>query len=84
MMNAQLISVGLHRILVPTVYREDYLLVLRDLSRQRTVEPYIKMVDRSQRFSASVDFSTYEAAHDFLARANAFQEPADARFWDNV
>ena len=84
MMNAELVSAGLRRILIPTVYREDYLLALRALSRQRTAEPYIKMVDRAHRFSARVDFSSYDAAHDVLARANAFQEPADARFLDNV
>ena len=84
MMNAELVSAGLRRILIPTVYREDYLLALRALLRQRTAEPYIKMVDRAHRFSARVDFSSYDAAHDVLARANAFQEPADARFLDNV
>ncbi|GMR23243.1 MAG: hypothetical protein BMS9Abin37_1654 [Acidobacteriota bacterium] len=42
------------------------------------------MTDKAQRFSAKVDFSSYDAAHDILARANAFQEPADARFLDNI
>ncbi len=84
MMNAELISTGLRRILIPTVYREDYLLALRALSRNGTAEPCIKMMDRAQRFSAKVDFSSYDAAHDTLEQANAFQEPADARFLDNV
>ena len=84
MMNAELISVGLRRILIPTVYREDYLLALRALSRNRTAEPYTKMVDRAQRFSAKVDFSSYDGARDILERANAFQEPADARFLDDL
>ncbi len=84
MMNAELISVGLRRILIPTVYREDYLLAMRALSRNRTTEPYIKMLDRAQRFSARVDFSSYDLAHDILARANAFHEPTDARFLDNL
>ena len=84
MMNAELVSAGLRRMLIPTVYREDYFLALRALSRQTSAEPYIKMLDRAQRFSAKVDFSSYDAAHDILARANAFQEPADARFLDNI
>ena len=84
MMNAELISAGLRRILIPTVYREDYLLALRALSRRTSADPYIKMLDRAQRFSAKVDFSSYDAARDILARANAFQEPADVQFLDNL
>ncbi len=79
-----MLTTGLRRILIPTVFREDYLLALRALSRNRTTEAYIKMLDRAQRFSAKVDFSPYDAAHEILARANAFQEPMDARFLDDI
>ncbi len=81
---AELIRAGLRRILIPTVFREDYLLAQRALSRNRTAEPYVRMMDRAQRFSAKVDFSSYDAAHEVLARANAFHEPAEARFLDNI
>jgi len=81
---AELIRAGLRRILIPTVFREDYLLALRALSRNRTAEAYVKMLDRAQRFSAKVDFSSYNAVHEILARANTVQEPTDARFVDDI
>jgi len=65
-------------------FREDYLLALRALSRNRTAEAYVKMLDRAQRFSAKVDLSSYNAAHEILARANTVQEPTDARFVDDI
>lgn len=78
-MNAELVSTGLRRILIPTVYREDYLLALRALSRNGIAEPYVKMLDRAQRFSSQIDFSSYETACELLTKANAFEESSDAR-----
>jgi len=78
MMNAELVHGARCRILVPTVYREDYLLALRALSRQKDPEPYIHMLDHAQAFTASIDFSDYDRALATLRRCHAFQEPSEA------
>ena len=44
MMNAELFRANEAKIIVPTVYREDYLLALRKSSRQSIVQPYIKVM----------------------------------------
>ena len=48
MMNAELVHGNRARIIIPTVYREDYLLALRALTRNGNTEPYIRMLDRAQ------------------------------------
>jgi hypothetical protein len=79
MMNAELIAGGQRRILIPTSYREDYLLALRALSRQREPEPLLRMLDYAQAFSAAIDFTDLQAALEVLRRSNAFERDTDAR-----
>lgn len=79
MMNAELAKCEEMRIIVPTVYREDYLLALRCLSRLQDANPYVRMLDRAQRFTASIDFSNYEKALLVLRKSNAFLEPHEAK-----
>jgi hypothetical protein len=45
-------------------------------------EPYVTIIDRAQRFSAKIDFSSYEAAIDLLTKADAFKEPSEGRLKD--
>ena len=75
MMNAELVHGHRSRVIIPTVYREDYLLALRTLSRQGNTEPYIRMLERAQEFSSRVDFNSYERALVEFRVAGAFSEP---------
>lgn len=79
MMNAELVHGGCCRILVPTVYREDYLLALRTLSRQKNPEPYVRMLEHAQEFTANINFSDYDRALETLRRCHAFQEAGESR-----
>lgn len=79
MMNAELVSGGRRRIFIPTSYRDDYLLALRALSRQRQPEPLIRMLDYAQGFSAAIDFTDLQAALEVLRRCNAFERDTEAR-----
>lgn len=67
------------RIIIPTVYREDYLLTLRRLSRERDPEAYIRMLIRAQTFVASINFSDYQTAIIQLRAANAFLQPFEGK-----
>lgn len=79
MLNAELVHSGRARIIIPTVYREDYLLALRALTRQGNTDPYIRMLDRAQDFTARIDFNDYERALAQLREANAFLDPHEGR-----
>ncbi|MBI5783606.1 MAG: Fic family protein [Gammaproteobacteria bacterium] len=79
MMNAELVHGGRARIIIPTVYREDYLLALRALTRNGNTEPYIRMLDRAQGFTSKIDFNDYERALSQLRGCGAFLEPHEGR-----
>jgi fido (protein-threonine AMPylation protein) len=79
MMNAELVTNHENRIIIPTVYREDYLGTLRRLSRSHDPEPYIRMLDRAQLFTQSIDFSNYEKALSMFQKSNAFLEPNEGK-----
>jgi Fic family protein len=81
MMNAELVAGLQRRIVVPTVYRDDYLLALRALSRQGVPDPLVKMLDYAQAFCDAIDFTDLSAAIDALRRSNAFERDTDARLW---
>jgi Fic family protein len=77
MMNAELVAAGLRRIIIPTVFRDDYLGALRALSRKGDPAAYLRMLDRAQEFSASIDFSDLAAARRELTASNAFKDPKE-------
>ncbi|MBT7066658.1 MAG: cell filamentation protein Fic [Verrucomicrobia bacterium] len=79
MMNAELVYGGMVKIMIPTVYRDDYLLALRALSRQGRAEPLVKMLSHAQRFCAGIDFEDFDRARHLLEVANAFKDPDEAR-----
>lgn len=79
MMSAELVHGDRCRIIIPTVYREDYLLALRALTRSDNTEPYIRMLDWAQEFTACIDFSSYDQALSQLRGSNAFLEPHEGR-----
>jgi hypothetical protein len=78
MMNAELAHGQCSHIIIPTVFRENYILALRALSRQHRCSPYIKMLDKAQAFVTCLDFSDYNTTKQQLIQANAFQEPEEA------
>ncbi len=79
MMNSELVYNNECRIIIPTVYREDYLLALRRLSRSKDPEAYIKMLCRAQEFTASINFLVYDLALAQLKKSNAFKEPFEGK-----
>ncbi len=77
MMNAELTAAGQTKIIIPTVYREDYLGALRKLSRQGNAEVYIQMLSRAQAFSATVVGENQEEMEAVLRKGNAFLESTE-------
>jgi Fic family protein len=79
MMNAELVHADQCRIIVPTVFRIDYLLTLRKLSRQKNPEAYIQVMQKLHAFSQNLYGSDYEALNRYLVSCNAFADPESAR-----
>ena len=78
MMNAELTEANECRIIIPTVYRDDYMTALKAFSQAREIQPVIRMLQRAQAFTASMDYSNYDAAKTSFETANAFKAPRDA------
>lgn len=78
MMNVELYARELTTIIIPNVYRSDYLLNLKALSRRSDPENYTRMLSIAHEFSA-LDFSDYSAAKSGIESKNWFREPDEAR-----
>lgn len=81
MMNAELVSAGKSTIIIPTVYRDDYLLALRALTRRHRPRPLVDMATKAQGFS-TMSFASYPAVLAELQRRNWFADPDEARIID--
>ena len=77
-MNAELFHADLCRIIVPIVFRDDYLLALRALSRSNNPEPLIKVMDFAQLFTYEFQWPSYSAVVRMLTACNAFKESDEA------
>lgn len=76
-MNAELISRGQSRIIVPSVYRYEYLAGLGRMSRERDPDTLIRVLDHAHAFTDAIDFTDLERATATLDRCNAFKRPED-------
>jgi len=79
MMNAELVKAGQSKIIIPTVYRDDYLGALRKLTRQSDPKPYIAMLQRVNEFSENIYGDDYKVMLDYLNQCNSFFEHTEAR-----
>ena len=79
MMNVEFGAGGETHVLIPTVFRDDYLGALRAASRERYHKPLIQMLDYAQEFTSKVDFTDLQAAHVVLTACNAFEHHRSMR-----
>lgn len=77
MMNAELVKTQQTKIVIPTVFRTDYLGALRQLTRRRLPDTYIRMLQRAQLFSATLIGENVEVMQGVLTKSNAFEEGDD-------
>jgi hypothetical protein len=77
MMNAELVKAGQSKIIIPTVFREDYMGALKKFTKQRKCDIYIKMLQRAHEFSANVYSENMDQMQEYLSACNAFVEDAD-------
>ena len=78
MMNANLIASGEERIIVPTVYRGNYLSALKALSLTAHPEPLIRALDYAQRWTLAVPWGELQTTRQALEFCHAFLDPTSA------
>jgi fido (protein-threonine AMPylation protein) len=83
MMNAELVSAGHSTIIIPTVFRDDYLQALRALIRRHRPSVLVQALVRAQQLS-NLEFSPYPQILKELTRRNWFREPDEARIVDQL
>lgn len=79
MMNAELVKGAQSKIIIPTVYRDDYLGALRKLTRQKDPKPYIRMMYRALEFSATLFGEDMDDMQNDLVESAAFLEHTEGR-----
>jgi hypothetical protein len=77
MMNAELVAGGETRILIPSVYRNEYVGSLKLLTHNLDPSAFVRVMDYAQCFVYAVEFSDLARAQRFLEAHNAFKDPAD-------
>ena len=72
MMNAELIAANEERIVIPTVYRPDYVAAQRALSVHGEATPVVRMLDFAQSWTLAINWTTVVETEERLQRTNAF------------
>jgi fido (protein-threonine AMPylation protein) len=74
-MNSYLSRHGLSRIMIPTVFREDYLLPLKALTNHHDPVPFLAALMRAQRWSAAFDYTrSRDQVQAAMTACHAFEE----------
>lgn len=78
MMNAELVATSEQRIIIPTVYRNNYLVALKALSLNNRAEPLIRTLDFAQKYTAAIHWQDLETCHHLLEITHAFADSHEA------
>ncbi len=79
MMNAELVSANQAKIIIPTAYREDYILTLRKLTRQSEPQAFVRMLSKIHEFSSKITGENMDQMQNMLEKSNAFKEPEEGK-----
>ena len=74
MMNAELTAEGQSKIIVPTVFRPDYIGALRRLSRNGDPSVLVEAINRLRDFSHRLSGEDFAALKRQLEKSNAFSD----------
>ncbi len=73
--NAELSCAGQVRIVIPTIYRNNYLAGLVGVSNGAGHgQTLLSVLDFAQRWTATIDWASYETAHDDLTSVSAYTD----------
>jgi hypothetical protein len=83
-MNAELVKEDQAKILIPTVYRDDYILALRKMTRQGKPEAFVRMLSRIHEYSTTITGSNMDEMQVLLEKSNAFRDHDEAKLKMNT
>lgn len=78
MMNAELVAADEQKIIIPTVYRNNYLAALKALTHNQQFDPLIRTLDFGQKYVQAITWADYETARAEMEATNAFMDPTEA------
>lgn len=74
MMNAEMTAAEQSKIIIPTVFRGDYLNALRRLTRKGDPSVLIRALSRVRLFSSNIKGDDFEATLAYIEKCNAFRD----------
>ena len=77
MMNSELIAVEETRIIIPSVFRNEYVASLKRLTNHLQPESFIRVMSFAQEFVSSISFEEYRVARSQMEDSHAFDDPAE-------
>ena len=77
MMNADLVAGGQTRVIIPSVYRNEYIGSLKRLTHYGDPAAFLRVMAYAQDFVSRIAFSDLDTAQRTLAACDAFHDPAD-------
>ncbi len=83
MMNAELVAHDQSRIIIPTIFRNNYLSALKALTHQARADALIRTLDFAQKYTSQIDWSTFDNAHAMLIATHAFEDSNTAELLGN-
>lgn len=78
MMNAELVHAKQSKLIIPTVYRDDYILNLKRLTRKSEPQGFIRMMTKALQFSHWLEPLNFDQLLIQLKSSNAFLESDEA------
>lgn len=78
MMNAELVAGGEQKIIIPIVYRNNYLSALKAMTHNANPIPLIRMLDFAQRYTQAIQWQEFDIARSILNATHAFMDANEA------
>ncbi len=78
MMNSELEAQGEQKLIVPTVFRNNYISALKALSQTGKSSPIAQVLEFAQKYTASIHWKSFDRARMELDSTNAFMDSTEA------
>lgn len=78
MMNAELVANNEYRIIIPNIYRNNYLSALRAMTNNGYAEALLKALNFAQKYTQMIDWSDFDTATQMLNNTHAFMDSNQA------
>lgn len=84
-LNRLLSEAQLAPVIIPNVFRDDYVTSLSAFTNNSNIEPLVLALATAQKFTAAVNFTTLQNARSDMERRKAFASPHEARLiWREI